>query len=95
MVFGALGDIHGDFAAARRIMERHDDVPFWVSVGDLAGGHRPPLVAQERPVDRQPGRVRMQGVQQDVVALRNHGAGHEQRQAPPVKTEAPVALATA
>lgn len=36
MVFGALGDIHGDFAAARRIMERHDDVPFWVSVGDLA-----------------------------------------------------------
>jgi predicted phosphodiesterase len=34
--FGALGDIHGDFAAARRIMERHADVPFWVSVGDLA-----------------------------------------------------------
>jgi predicted phosphodiesterase len=36
MQFGALGDIHGDFAAARRIMERHEDVPFWVCVGDLA-----------------------------------------------------------
>jgi predicted phosphodiesterase len=36
MTFGALGDIHGDFAAARRIMERHDEVPFWVCVGDLA-----------------------------------------------------------
>ena len=36
MQFGALGDIHGDFATARRIMERHPDVPFWVCVGDLA-----------------------------------------------------------
>lgn len=36
MNFGALGDIHGDFEAARRIMERHGDVPFWVCVGDLA-----------------------------------------------------------
>jgi Icc-related predicted phosphoesterase len=35
-LFGALGDIHGDFASARRIMTRHPDVPFWVSVGDLA-----------------------------------------------------------
>jgi Icc-related predicted phosphoesterase len=35
-VFGALGDIHGDFASARRIMERHADVPFWVCVGDVA-----------------------------------------------------------
>jgi Icc-related predicted phosphoesterase len=34
--FGALGDIHGDFASVRRIMARHPDVPFWVSVGDLA-----------------------------------------------------------
>jgi Icc-related predicted phosphoesterase len=34
--FGALGDIHGDFEAARRIMRRHPDVPFWVCVGDLA-----------------------------------------------------------
>ena len=36
MQFGALGDIHGDFASARRIMERHPDVPYWVCVGDLA-----------------------------------------------------------
>jgi predicted phosphodiesterase len=36
VVFGALGDIHGDFRSARRIMELHDDVPFWVCVGDLA-----------------------------------------------------------
>lgn len=36
-MFGALGDIHGDFPSARRIMERHPDVPFWVCVGDVAG----------------------------------------------------------
>jgi Icc-related predicted phosphoesterase len=34
--FGALGDIHGDFASVRRIMDRHPEVPFWISVGDLA-----------------------------------------------------------
>ena len=34
--FGALGDIHGDFASARRVMERHPDVPFWLCVGDVA-----------------------------------------------------------
>ena len=34
--FGALGDIHGDFASVRRIVARHPDVPFWVCVGDLA-----------------------------------------------------------
>jgi Icc-related predicted phosphoesterase len=42
--FGALGDIHGDFDAVNRIMQRHPDVPFWVSVGDLAddeGRYRP------------------------------------------------------
>jgi uncharacterized protein len=37
--FGALGDIHGDFASARRVMERHADVPFWLCVGDVAGEH--------------------------------------------------------
>jgi hypothetical protein len=37
--FGALGDIHGDFAAARRIMARHSEVPFWVCVGDLPDEH--------------------------------------------------------
>jgi Icc-related predicted phosphoesterase len=36
VVFGALGDIHGDFASVRRIMGRHPDVPFWVCVGDVA-----------------------------------------------------------
>jgi predicted phosphodiesterase len=35
-VVGALGDIHGDFASARRIVARHSDVPFWVCVGDIA-----------------------------------------------------------
>ena len=40
-IFGALGDIHGDFAAARRVMERHDEVPFWLCVGDVGNdeGH--------------------------------------------------------
>ena len=34
--FGALGDIHGDFVSARRVMARHPEVPFWVCVGDVA-----------------------------------------------------------
>jgi uncharacterized protein len=36
MTFGALGDIHGAFDAARTIVARHPDVPFWLCVGDLA-----------------------------------------------------------
>ena len=36
MLFGALGDIHGDFPSVRRIMRRHPDVPFWLCVGDVA-----------------------------------------------------------
>ena len=36
MRFGALGDIHGDFEAARRAIGRHADVPFWICVGDIA-----------------------------------------------------------
>ncbi len=43
-LFGALGDIHGDFAAVRRIMTAHPDVPFWLCVGDVAdadGGYEP------------------------------------------------------
>jgi Icc-related predicted phosphoesterase len=36
LLFGALGDIHGDFASAQRIMNRHADVPFWLCVGDVA-----------------------------------------------------------
>jgi Icc-related predicted phosphoesterase len=45
-VFGALGDIHGDFDSVRRIMTRHPDVPFWISVGDLADDE-----GQYAPVD--------------------------------------------
>jgi uncharacterized protein len=33
---GALGDIHGDFASVRRIIERQPGVPFWLCVGDVA-----------------------------------------------------------
>jgi hypothetical protein len=36
MLFGALGDIHGAFDAARAIVARHPEVPFWLCVGDLA-----------------------------------------------------------
>ena len=35
-MFGALGDIHGDFASIERILARHPDIPFWVCVGDIA-----------------------------------------------------------
>jgi Icc-related predicted phosphoesterase len=38
-VFGALGDIHGDFPSARGIMQRHPEVPFWLCVGDVADDH--------------------------------------------------------
>ena len=34
--FGALGDIHGAFDVARRIVARHPEIPFWLCVGDLA-----------------------------------------------------------
>ena len=45
MRFGALGDIHGDFASVRRIMRQHPDIPFWVCVGDVAdaAGHYEPF----------------------------------------------------
>jgi predicted phosphodiesterase len=33
---GALGDIHGAFAAVETIMQRHPEVPVWISVGDVA-----------------------------------------------------------
>jgi uncharacterized protein len=33
--FGIIGDIHGNFDALRRILARHEDVPFWVCVGDV------------------------------------------------------------
>jgi Calcineurin-like phosphoesterase len=34
--FGAIGDLHGDFASLDRIMTRHPNVAFWVCPGDLA-----------------------------------------------------------
>jgi uncharacterized protein len=45
--FGALGDIHGDFESARRIMSRHPGMPFWLCVGDVADddGRYEPLPA--------------------------------------------------
>jgi hypothetical protein len=36
MFIGALGDIHGAFDTVQSIMARHDDVPLWVCVGDVA-----------------------------------------------------------
>jgi hypothetical protein len=36
MVFGAVGDLHGDFDALDRVMSRHPEVAFWVCPGDLA-----------------------------------------------------------
>jgi uncharacterized protein len=36
MVIGALADIHGNFDAMSRAIERHSDVPFWLCVGDVA-----------------------------------------------------------
>ena len=36
MLIGALGDIHGAFETVQRILTRHVDVPFWISVGDVA-----------------------------------------------------------
>jgi len=36
MLLGALGDIHGAFDTVQEIMQRHPDVPHWISVGDVA-----------------------------------------------------------
>jgi hypothetical protein len=35
MKLGALGDVHGDFAAVQTIVARHPEIPAWVAVGDL------------------------------------------------------------
>jgi hypothetical protein len=34
-LFGAIGDIHADFDAVRRVMRRHPEIPFWLCVGDV------------------------------------------------------------
>jgi predicted phosphodiesterase len=36
MLFGVLGDIHGAFDAARRVIAAHPDAAFWLCVGDIA-----------------------------------------------------------
>jgi len=36
MTIGAIADIHGNFDAMRRTLERHPDVLFWLCVGDVA-----------------------------------------------------------
>jgi Icc-related predicted phosphoesterase len=36
MIIGALADIHGNFEAMHRAMERHPDVRVWICVGDVA-----------------------------------------------------------
>src|ERR1043166_6983063 len=36
MLIGAIADIHGNFDAMRRALERHPAVPFWLCVGDVA-----------------------------------------------------------
>ena len=36
MVIGAVADIHGNFEALARAMERHHEVPYWLCVGDVA-----------------------------------------------------------
>jgi uncharacterized protein len=36
MLIGAVADIHGNFEALVRAMERHPEVPLWLCVGDVA-----------------------------------------------------------
>ena len=36
MLIGAVADIHGNFDALTRVMDRHPDVPVWICVGDVA-----------------------------------------------------------
>jgi Icc-related predicted phosphoesterase len=36
ILIGAAADIHGNFDALHRAMERHPEVPLWICVGDLA-----------------------------------------------------------
>jgi uncharacterized protein len=47
LIVGALGDVHGEFDAARRVTSRHPGIPFWLCVGDIASadGRYEPLGA--------------------------------------------------
>jgi len=49
MLFGALGDIHGDFDSVRRVLARHPDIPFWLCVGDV-GDDRGIYEAVDAPI---------------------------------------------
>jgi predicted phosphodiesterase len=40
MLFGAVGDLHGDFDAVDRAMSRHPEIAFWLCPGDLAAENR-------------------------------------------------------
>jgi Calcineurin-like phosphoesterase len=40
MLFGAVGDLHGDFDAVDRAMSRHPEIAFWLCPGDLAAEDR-------------------------------------------------------
>jgi predicted phosphodiesterase len=35
-LFGIIGDVHGNFDALGRILSRHQEIPFWLCVGDVA-----------------------------------------------------------
>jgi Icc-related predicted phosphoesterase len=39
VIFGVVGDVHGNFTALARILARHAEVPFWLCVGDLASAN--------------------------------------------------------
>jgi Icc-related predicted phosphoesterase len=43
VIFGVIGDVHGNFTALAQVLARHPDIPFWLCVGDLgsAGGSYP------------------------------------------------------
>jgi hypothetical protein len=69
-MFGAVGDLHGDFDALDRVMARHPEVPFWVCPGDLAGEHG------EYPQPRAPlYRIKGNNEDFDFVAAQPAGSG--------------------
>jgi Icc-related predicted phosphoesterase len=39
VIFGVVGDVHGNFTALTRILARHPEIPFWLCVGDLASAN--------------------------------------------------------
>jgi uncharacterized protein len=47
--FGIIGDVHGNFDALARILDRHPDIPFWLCVGDVAS-HAGVYPAPQKPL---------------------------------------------